>query len=709
MAEATIIIYPPITNSWMPAFKQTDSVRVYFSISDYNDYDDIKYLQFICVSQNTNLSILSRNTYPAGIIMVDKTNIHIDNTRVGDDKYYFEISPEYLEDPEKINGNNAFQRDINFKVQIRFASIEAEDFWGNPSYNNGDTKYIGAWNNNNLDKLSEWSRVCIIRAIAQPIIDLYIPYCPSLGVQELEKLNPNTSNNVTYSFIGVQGQMGFGQNITNEQEQLESYRVVITQNNTLVYDSLDLFTDSENPNQIYHSIGLKFEDDTSYTLTFSYVTENGYTETINYPLAVNLNEYVTLVAKIHVLEDEENACMAFHLTSVLQDGHLYVDYNETLEDAYADEVGLLAYGHGTRTVFVDANTGLAKFGSANKGQIVIDPTQETALIYGGNYSVMAGTGMLIDLTTPSIKFGSGNFEIGPDGKLKALSMELHRGTNNSLYYKLDQFGLLIDVGSTGTYPYPDAQIPSSGHRKLVLFDSDTDPDSSAVSSGKTNAIAEFGDDGIILQCLQTSSYLKMKQGIDQTDNGWNVAFKSGNALYLESGIQSGHEPTGDGEDRVTNASVSIKSAYNANIWAGHGLSLHVTRPSDSSKYPDAVRDDTYGYLKLETQYGWMYMSNKAGGKKNTPGIGINAYKWADRQNLWDEELDPYPGRDYKVYINGNEVLDTGNAAEATGGDLGGAVYVSEFGNLRPYLNNMVSLGSYYEEGDGIAAWRHVVT
>ena len=109
MAEATIIIYPPITNSWMPAFKQTDSVRVYFSISDYNDYDDIKYLQFICVSQNTNLSILSRNTYPAGIIMVDKTNIHIDNTRVGDDKYYFEISPEYLEDPEKINGNNAFQ------------------------------------------------------------------------------------------------------------------------------------------------------------------------------------------------------------------------------------------------------------------------------------------------------------------------------------------------------------------------------------------------------------------------------------------------------------------------------------------------------------------------------------------------------------------------------------------------------------------------
>ena len=109
----------------------------------------------------------------------------------------------------------------------------------------------------------------------------------------------------------------------------------LIQNNPIILDSLDLFTDSENPNQIYHSIGLKFEDDTSYTLTFSYVTENGYTETINYPLAVNLNEYVTLVAKIHVLEDEENACMAFHLTSVLQDGHLYVDYNETLEDAYA--------------------------------------------------------------------------------------------------------------------------------------------------------------------------------------------------------------------------------------------------------------------------------------------------------------------------------------------------------------------------------------
>ena len=388
------------------------------------------------------------------------------------------------------------------------------------------------------------------------------------------------------------------------------------------------------------------------------------------------------------------------------------------------KTGLMAYSHNRRTVFIDANTGQAEFG-AGLGRIVLDPdnTGSEACIYGGNYNPARPTeGMCINLGQPSIKWGNGNFEVDQDGMIRALNLELKRPYTNKIYYAINPYGMVLDVGLSGNYDYPE-DFPSAAHKKILLFNSDLDPTNSQMKT-PTNAVAEFGDDGIVLQALHARSYLRMKNSDDDqtADKGPNVALKSGNALYLTSGIAvdaQGHpiEPTDTGEDYVSNASVNLKAAYNANIWAGHGVTLHVTRPHEKDNglhpnYPDMMWDDSYGYLKMETEYGWLYMSSKAGGKENTPGIGINAYTWSKRESMGEAEGDPYtryPNKDYKVYINGNEVLDTGNMAEATGGDLGGAVYVSEFGNLRPYLDNLVSLGSYYEEGDGIAAWRHVVT
>lgn len=385
-----------------------------------------------------------------------------------------------------------------------------------------------------------------------------------------------------------------------------------------------------------------------------------------------------------------------------------------------DKVGFMAYGKGRRTVWIDAYTGKAEFG-AGKGRIILDPQTEDALIYGGAQETDPTAGMVINLNEPSIKWNNGNFEIDKDGMIQAITMKLYRPNSEDIYFQLDPYGLAIDVGN-GDYPYNKA-FPSASKRKILVFDSRYDPQASQMKD-PTNAVAEFGDDGVVLQAQNAHSYLRMKNASDDptVDKGPNVALKSGNALYLTSGIaidSGGHPiiPTDSGEDYVSNASVNIKAAYNANIWAGHGLTIRVTKPHEKdegahSNYPDIVWDDTYGYLKLETQYGWLYMSPKAGGKKNTPGIGINAYTWDKRQDMGESEDDPYtryPNQDYKVYINGNEVLTNGNIADSTNGDIGGACYISEFGNLRPYLDNLVSLGSYYEEGDGIAAWRHVVT
>ena len=89
------------------------------------------------------------------------------------------------------------------------------------------------------------------------------------------------------------------------------------------------------------------------------------------------------------------------------------------------DTGLFGYNSGVRTFFLDSKTGKATFGQTGQAQIIIDPTQRNAegrtvaQIKSGNYSTREGTGLLIDLSTPEIKYGSGNFHVDKDGFLYA--------------------------------------------------------------------------------------------------------------------------------------------------------------------------------------------------------------------------------------------------------------------------------------------------
>lgn len=88
------------------------------------------------------------------------------------------------------------------------------------------------------------------------------------------------------------------------------------------------------------------------------------------------------------------------------------------------KTGLFGYGNGIQTIFLDANTGVAEFGKTGSGQIKIEPGDNNkthATITGGNYiyDKTNGKGMQIDLSEPSIKFGSTNFYVTKDGYLYA--------------------------------------------------------------------------------------------------------------------------------------------------------------------------------------------------------------------------------------------------------------------------------------------------
>jgi hypothetical protein len=94
------------------------------------------------------------------------------------------------------------------------------------------------------------------------------------------------------------------------------------------------------------------------------------------------------------------------------------------------EAGKFGYNEGERTVALNAEDGSAKFGKAGKGQIILDPTDDTAVLRSGDYVaptldeegniVESGSGLEIDLTDPHITFGSGKFRVDKDGNVSAI-------------------------------------------------------------------------------------------------------------------------------------------------------------------------------------------------------------------------------------------------------------------------------------------------
>lgn len=82
------------------------------------------------------------------------------------------------------------------------------------------------------------------------------------------------------------------------------------------------------------------------------------------------------------------------------------------------KTGLFGYHQGAQSIFLDAAKGSATFGESTKSQIIIDPSNNKAIIKSGNY-IENKSGMIIDFTEPEIKFGSGNFKVSSAGHLTA--------------------------------------------------------------------------------------------------------------------------------------------------------------------------------------------------------------------------------------------------------------------------------------------------
>ena len=95
------------------------------------------------------------------------------------------------------------------------------------------------------------------------------------------------------------------------------------------------------------------------------------------------------------------------------------------------EQGLFGFYNGQRSIFLDAKTGTAIFGLNKTGQIIINPSNNEAIIQSGNYSQTEKTGMQINLSKPVIVFGSGAFKVNENGKLEATGASISGSIQSS--------------------------------------------------------------------------------------------------------------------------------------------------------------------------------------------------------------------------------------------------------------------------------------
>lgn len=284
---ATINLYPPVVDTYMPAFlieqnksESKNICRVYFSLSLYNSSTDIANVQVTVTNQNTNISALDTYKYPTGIML---TKLQTDLTRASNDRYFIEITPSDID-------GGAFEINKYYKVQLRFTSTEAG------SVNLTIPQAIDHWLNTkaNLSEFSEWSTVCLVRGIS-------VPY---LNVVGLDKNADETI--LTSTLIDIIGKLTFED--PTETDYLKNYQIKIyNSEKELVIDSGLIYTDSYRAiNEINYAIKQALKDGEVYTLEIAITTYNLYTETTTFVFTVLENGIEKIEGTITALPEEEN-------------------------------------------------------------------------------------------------------------------------------------------------------------------------------------------------------------------------------------------------------------------------------------------------------------------------------------------------------------------------------------------------------------------
>ena len=294
MAALTLNLYPPVLDTYMPAFVidgNNTECKVYFNLSDYNSIENIANAQVLVTNQYNNLTVLNNNLYPSEIAI--KT-IQEDNNG-----YYILIENTDIQD--------GFINDINYKVQIRFTSTEASEL---PAFIDGK-QAISTWLTENLDYFSEWSRACLIYGISKPDIVAYynkIEEGTSTKTRWEPEVSIDWSQSATVTFIG---NLVYADSA--ETEYIQSYYInLYNSNNQLIESSGNIYPNS---NVIEYIFKARLTQGDDYYFRVNYTTISQYNEDVEFDFVIIGVTPGALQGIFEAEPDDEHGLIKLHFTN----------------------------------------------------------------------------------------------------------------------------------------------------------------------------------------------------------------------------------------------------------------------------------------------------------------------------------------------------------------------------------------------------------
>lgn len=191
MATILNTLYPPLIDTFMPAFQYNQSATVNFTISPYNSYADIRYMHVTLVDQRTNQSVLTSDStkIPSGTKIINDIWIipfNYSNPQNGpviwkpnyENNFYTLYIPT-----DVLKNDNGFITNNYYKLQIRFdSSSEQISKITDSSYLTGKNRAY----------FSEWSSVCLLKAIPQ--VDLALHNFTIFSAEDLKETGQSITN-----------------------------------------------------------------------------------------------------------------------------------------------------------------------------------------------------------------------------------------------------------------------------------------------------------------------------------------------------------------------------------------------------------------------------------------------------------------------------------------------------------------------------------
>lgn len=282
-------LYPPIVASSMPAFAGSE-VRIYFTLSDYNNINEIAEVHATVRRQSSNVNVLNSSSE---IKSYNFNGSQVRQDELIHNRYYIVIKTEDI-----ING---FESNVLYKVQLRFSSVS----------NSGQQDNFFT---DNINDFSQWSTVCIIKKINSPrfYIDEFTAQDERDQVIDIALQSNNFYYNTFADFNIIYQSTYIKDKVYIQSETLNKYKIqLFDQQNNLLASSEDLlssaynYTANTNSVVISCSLPYQFKNNTDYKVKLTIETRNGYIESKVYNFTTQFQLYDPLDAELTAAVNEE--------------------------------------------------------------------------------------------------------------------------------------------------------------------------------------------------------------------------------------------------------------------------------------------------------------------------------------------------------------------------------------------------------------------